>query len=404
MKLTWKIVGLILIAGVIFYFAYLKPRLAEKKIEYTYTALEQGDIESTISTTGTIEAVNTVQVGTQISGTISKIYVDHNDKVRQGQLLAKMDTRLLQTSLENAKANVAVASTKVHQAKDEFLRNSALYDKKVINEKEFKDSEYLYEQTLSNEKSALAAERTSEVNLGYAHIMAPIAGTITERRVEEGQTVAASFATPTLFIIAEDLSKMQILANVDESDIGYIYAGMTARFTVQTYPNKNFFGRVTEVRLQPVTINNVVNYIVVVDVDNKRNLLLPGMTANIDFIVETGKNVLLINNSALRFHPDVVLMNKLMPTLKSKAEALPDSIKGLFLASLNSESPATAMKRSLPSGYSGVFYVTDSKSISFDFVELGITTGLQSEIKSFVGVPQLPVGFKFINGVKKNSK
>lgn len=404
MKIVWKIGGVVLLAAGVFYFAYLRPRLESWKIEYTYTPLEQGDIESTISTTGTIEAVNTVQVGTQISGTIRKIYVDFNDKVKKGQLLAEMDVTLLQTSIDNAEANVAVASARVHQAKDEFLRNRSLFERKVINEKEFKDSEYAYEQALSSEKSAMATARTSQVNLGYAYIKAPIAGTITERRVEEGQTVAASFATPTLFIIAEDLSRMQILSNVDESDIGYIRNGMTARFTVQTYPDRKFYGHVTEVRLQPVTINNVVNYIVVVDVDNKNNLLLPGMTTNIDFIIQTGKNVLLVNNSALRFHPEATLIEKLKPEMRSKAEVLPDSIRAAFVASLNSESAATTFKRSLPSKYNGVFYMTDARSVAFDFVEVGITTGLQSEIKSFVGEAGLPVGFKVINGVKKNGK
>lgn len=404
MKNTWRILIIITAAGIILYFAYLRPRLAAKKIEYTFTTLANGDIESTISTTGTIEALNTVQVGTQISGTIRKIFVDYNDQVKEGQLLAEMDVRLLEASLENAKANLAVTSAKVHQAKDEFSRNRVLYEKKVINEKEYKDSEYLYEQALSSEKSAVAAVRTAEVNIGYAHIKAPIPGTITERRVEEGQTVAASFATPTLFIIAEDLLKMQILANVDESDIGYVHNGMVARFTVQTYPEKKFFGRVSEIRLQPVTINNVVNYIVVIDVDNSKRLLLPGMTANIDFIVDSGKDVLLVNNSALRFHPDAALFEKLKPVISSKAQVLPDSIRMGLLASLDSESPGMTFKRSLPSKLSGIFYMNDAKSVSFDFVELGITTGLESEIKSFVGDPALPAGFKVINGLKKNGK
>lgn len=403
MKRFWKITAIILVASTALYFSWLRPRLSAAHVEYTYTALDTGDIETTISTTGTIQAINTVQVGTQISGTISKIYVDYNDKVKQGQLLAEMDVRLLDASLENARANVAVASAKLHQSKDEYLRNKGLFEKKVVNEKEYKDSEYLYEQAMSSEKSALAAMRTAEVNLGYAHIKAPISGTITERAVEQGQTVAASFATPTLFIIAEDLSKMQILANVDESDIGYVHTGMKARFTVQTYPGKKFYGFVSEVRLQPATINNVVNYIVVVDVDNANRLLLPGMTANIDFIIETKKKVLLVNNSALRFHPDATIMDKIKPAILSQAKSFPDSIQKNLEASLNSESLAS-FRRTLPGKTSGIFYLTDKKEVGFKFVELGITTGLQSEIKSFHGNSDLPKGYKVINGIKANSK
>lgn len=403
MKTIWKIALAIVVAGIAFYFVYLRPRLSASKVEYTYTSLEKGDIESTISTTGTIEALNTVQVGTQISGTISKIYVDYNDKVTKGQLLAEMDIRILQSSLENAKANLAVANARMHQSRDEFQRNKALYERKVISEKEYKDSEYAYEQASSSQASALAAVKTSEVNLGYARINAPITGTITERSVEEGQTVAAAFATPTLFIIAEDLSKMQILANVDESDIGYIQVGMSTRFTVQTYPEKKFYGRVGEIRLQPITINNVVNYIVVVDVDNGNRSLLPGMTANIDFIVESGTNVLLVNNSALRFHPDPTLIEKMKPILLSKAEELPDSIRGAFITSLNSEAPGTAFRGALPSEVKGIFF-NEGKSLTFNFVRLGITTGLQSEIKTFIGEPPLPPGREVINGVKKKSK
>ena len=399
--LKWS-VALILIAGMATYFLYIRPKQAAKKIEYTYTTLEQGDLISSISSTGALEAINTIQVGTQISGTISKLYADYNDQVKSGQVLAEMDVKLLNTALGNARANLSVAETRSRQASDDFHRNKTLFEKKVITEKEFKDSQYAYEQALSNKEAAQASVRSAEVNLGYAHITSPISGTVTERSVEQGQTVAASFATPTLFIIAEDLSKMQILADVDESDIGYIHDSLQVRFTVQTYPEKIFHGSVSQVRLQPIKINNVVNYKVVVNVDNENRLLLPGMTANLDFILETGKNVLLVNNSALRFKPSDLMLQQLKPALREKAKYLPDSVRSSFLASIENEQMYTQnnFRRTLPPGLNGIFYQRDNNTVDFDFIQLGIITGSESEVKSFTsGKPLLP-GAKIINGIK----
>ena len=400
-------VGLLVVTGgVITFFVYVRPKLAAGKMEYTFTTLKKGDIESVISSTGTLEAINTIQVGTQISGTISKIYVDYNDRVRAGQLLAEIDIRLLQASLMNAQANLSVISTRLYQAEEDYKRNKALFEKKVITEKEFKDSQYIYEQTLSNKKAGEAAVKSAEVNLGYAHIRSPIAGTITERSVEEGQTVAASFATPTLFIIAEDLSKMQILANVDESDIGYIGEGMKVRFTVQTYPEKQFYGEVTQIRLQPVNINNVVNYKVVVGVSNEQGLLLPGMTTNLDFISRSAEDVVLINNSALRFRPDMVMVKRVKEVLKQKAKWLPDSIRPSFLAAVEEEEGVTngGFRKVLPPKIGGIFYQPGGNKVDFDFVNLGITTGLQSEVTSLVSGAPLPLDVKVINGIKSKEK
>jgi len=366
---------------------------------FSYTNLEKGTIESTISSTGTLEAINTIQVGTQISGTISKIYVDYNDKVHQGDLLARIDVRLLAASLTNAAANLAVLEAKLHQAEDEFHRNAILFQNKVITEKEFKDSQYLYEQTQSSRDAAKASLQSAKVNLNYAYIRSPISGTITERSVEEGQTVAASFATPTLFIIAENLSNMQILADVDESDIGYIREAMPVRFTVQTYPERKFFGKVSQIRLQPVKVNNVVNYQVVVNVNNKDGLLLPGMTANLDFISESAENVLLVNNSALRFHPNAIMLKQVMPVLLSKAGELPDSISTAFTASIKN-SETTGFRKILPQKWGVIFFQERDGTLDCDFVRLGITTGLQSEIRSFVSGKNLTEGAAVINGIK----
>jgi HlyD family secretion protein len=401
-KYKWLII-LAVIAVVIAGYIYAKPRIKAKKIEFTYTALERGDIEADISSMGTLEAINTVEVGTQISGTITKIHTDYNDLVQEGQLLAEMDVKLLNTALLNAQANRAVIEAQLSQAKDEFERNQMLFQKKVITEKEYKDSKYVYEQILSSKKAAEANVNTAKVNLEYARITSPISGTVTERSVEEGQTVAASFATPTMFIIAEDLSKMQILADVDESDIGYILNGMSARFKVQTYPEKDFYGTVSQIRLQPITINNVVNYQVVVDVNNDQGLLLPGMTASLDFITERAQNVLLVNNSALRFRPTETMLKEIKPVLVEYAKkVLPDSLQSEFNKAINDEEiyTPTNFKKNLPSNINGFFFKNSKDKLDFKFIEIGIITGLQSEIKIFLDDEGLPDGTRVINGIK----
>ncbi|MCK0131604.1 efflux RND transporter periplasmic adaptor subunit [Flavobacteriaceae bacterium F08102] len=400
-KYVWVIALFILL--LIIGFFYVKPRLVAKNISYTYTPIQKGNIESNVSSTGTMKAINTVDIGTQISGTIEKIYVDFNDKVKAGQVLAQMDLKLLKTNLINAKANLGVSQAQLNQAQDVHERNSKLYEKGVISTKEYNASKFAYNQALSAKKAALAAVNTIEVNIGYGHITSPINGTVIERSVEEGQTVAASFATPTLFVIAEDLSKMQILADLDESDIGYIKDSMRVRFTVQTYPEKEFYGIVSQRRLQPIEINNVVNYQVVVDVDNKNGLLLPGMTANLSFITDAASDVLLINNSALRFRPNEIILEKMKPVLKAKAKkSLPDSLQTVFLKTLENEElyTPTNFKKDLPASINGFFYENEEGDLDFTFFEVGIKTGLQSEIKRILDGSTITEGLKVINGIK----
>jgi HlyD family secretion protein len=401
-KYRWLIITLIIIIAVTGYF-YMKPKIKAKNIEYTYTSLQKGDIEASVTSTGTLEAINTVDVGTQISGTIAKIYVDYNDRVKAGQLLAEMDMRMLNTSLQSAKANLAVSQAQLNQVEDQYNRNKVLYEKGVIAEQEYNNSKYTYEQARSVKKAAQASLTNSQVNIGYAKITSPINGIIIEKTVDEGQTVAASFSTPTMFIIAEDLSKMQILADVDESDIGYIKDSMQVRFTIQTYPDTKFFGKVSQIRLQPIEINNVVNYQVVIDVDNKNGLLMPGMTTNIEFITNTAKNVWLINNSALRFRPDDTMLEKIKPVLEENAKKMfPDSIQVKFINTLNNEDLFTPVnfKKELPANINGFFYKNNDGKLDFKFVETGIKIGLQSEIKRFLDGSSISENIKAINGIK----
>jgi len=401
-KYRWLIIALIILIAVIGYF-YMKPKIEAKNIEYTYTTLQKGDIEASVSSTGTLEAINTVDVGTQISGTIAKIYVDYNDRVKVGQLLAEMDMRMLNTSLQSAKANLAVSQSQLNQVEDQYNRNKVLFEKGVIAEQEYNNSKYNYAQAQSAKKAAQASLTSSQVNIGFAKISSPINGIIIEKTVDEGQTVAASFSTPTMFIIAEDLSKMQILADVDESDIGYIKDSMQVRFTIQTYPDAKFFGKVNQIRLQPIEINNVVNYQVVINVDNKNGLLIPGMTTNIEFITATAKNVWLLNNSALRFRPDQTMLNKIKPGLEEKAKKmLPDSIQVRFNNAINNEelfTPAN-FKKGLPDNINGFFYKNNEGKLDFKFIEIGIKVGLQSEIKRFLDGSEISESIKAINGIK----
>ncbi|WP_298369393.1 efflux RND transporter periplasmic adaptor subunit [uncultured Lutibacter sp.] len=400
-KWRWVILGGVCISALIYF--NVKPTLKVKNLEFTYTILEKGNIESIVSSTGTLEAIITVEVGTQISGTIKKIYVDYNDNVIAGQLLAEMDLRLLNTNLNNALANLAVCTSQLNHANDQFNRDKRLFERGVISELEYQNSKYNFEQAESVKKAALATVKNIQVSISFAHIRSPINGTITKRSVEEGQTVAASFATPTMFIIAEDLSKMQILADVDESDIGYINNGMKARFTVQTYPKKEFYGQVSQIRMQPIKINNVVNYQVVIDVDNKEKLLLPGMTASIEFIVNVANNVLLINNSALRFRPNEAMLNEMKPILIAKGKAfLPDSIQQDFIAGIKNEELylSANFKKKLPTKIDGIFMKNEKGKLEFKFIEIGMKTGLQSEIKSFLDSITLDEGTKVINGIK----
>jgi HlyD family secretion protein len=246
-------------------------------------------------------AVSTVQVGTQVSGQVAEIHADFNDRVRKGQLIARIDPTLQEQAVRDAEAGMARAQADLEQREFQFAQAKPLWEQRVITETEYRTAEY----NLALAKSSLTSAQTSleraQRNLGYTYIHAPIDGTVIERNVDVGQTVAASLSAPQLFLIAEDLSRMQILVSVDESDIGDICEGQEARFTVQAYPNETFTGVVKQVRLQSKTQENVVNYTVVVEVSNPDRKLLPGMTATVDFILAQAGDVLTVPNAALRF-------------------------------------------------------------------------------------------------------
>lgn len=280
-----------------------KKSTAASTPTYRFATIERGDLEAAVSATGTLSAVTTVQVGTQVSGKIVEIMVDFNDRVKKGQLIARIDPTLPEQAVRDAQAGVERNQAEVEQAEREYERNKQLFDRKVLTEVEFNNAKYGLAVARANVKSAQVTLDRARQNLSYTQIYAPIDGIVVERSVELGQTVVASMSTPQLFLIANDLSQMQILASVDESDIGAINEGQDVRFSVQAYPNEHFSGAVKQVRLQSKTTENVVNYTVVVRVANNSGKLRPGMTATLEFLTGTASQALLAPNAALRFRP-----------------------------------------------------------------------------------------------------
>jgi HlyD family secretion protein len=273
------------------------------KTGYRFVEVTRGDVVSSVSSTGTLQALTTVQVGTQVSGKVSDIYVDFNDHVKKGQLIARIDPTLLEQAVRSAEADLERNRAELEQSQRDFDRISRLYQSKVVTESDFNAAEYKLAVAKASMKSAEISLERAQQNLGYSEIHSPIDGVILDRSVDEGQTVAASFSAPQLFLIAEVLSAMEILASVDESDIGLIQEGQDVQFTVQAYPDESFKGVVKQVRLQSTTQENVVNYTVAIAVQNPGGRLLPGMTATVDFIVSQATDVLMVPNAALRFRP-----------------------------------------------------------------------------------------------------
>jgi HlyD family secretion protein len=292
-------------AGLFWYFRSAEARSAPT---FRFAAVERATLESTVSSTGALSAVRTVQVGTQVSGQISALYVDFNDKVKKGQLLARIDPTLQQQAVAESQAALERAEAQLAQAKSEFDRNKSLFDAQVITATEFTTIQVTYRLAQSNVRSAqISLDRTRQ-NLAYTSIFSPIDGVIVSRAVELGQTVAASLSTPELFRIAESLAEMQILASVDESDIGKIAVDQPASFTVAAYPTRTFNGKVRQKRLLSAVTDNVVNYTVVIAVENTDGKLLPGMTATVKFVTARADDVLAVPNSALRFTPTAEML------------------------------------------------------------------------------------------------
>jgi HlyD family secretion protein len=281
----------------------------DKKYEFRFDKVTEGDITMYVTATGTINAVTSVEVGTQVSGIIMKLYADFNSIVKDGQVIAQIDPTFLQQAVKDASANLERVQAQYADAKRILERTKSLFEKDLESQMNYDAAITQFESNSAALKQATATLDRAKINLAYATIYAPISGVVIDRKVNVGQTVAASFSSPTLYTIANDLHKMQVQATVDESDIGKINLGQEANFTVDAYADDRFTGTVSQIRLAPVSIQNVVNYTVIIDFNNDQLKLMPGMTANVKILVGSSTNVLRIPNMALRFQPPADLVD-----------------------------------------------------------------------------------------------
>lgn len=384
----------LLITGAVIFLA-----LREGNTGYVFDTEEvtRGSVNITITATGTLEATNTVVVGTQVSGVIEKLYVDFNSVVKKGQLIAELDKSTLLSSLENAEADVNRARAEYEYQESNLARMKVLSDQEMLADSDYDLAEYNFKISKASLKSALANFDKANRNLSYAMIYSPIEGVVLNRAVEEGQTVAASMNTPELFTITNDLSVMQVEADVDEADIGMVKMGQRVDFTVDAYPDDTFTGAVSEVRLQPTESSNVVTYTVIVTVNNPEHKLKPGMTASITDYVEESGNVLLLAGKAIRFQPDQSLMKEYMSTLPEdqRPSPPPQEKQGTL-----GPPPGAEMDESHQ-----IVWVKDGNSMKQVVVETGINDGSHIEVLAGLSAGDLVVtSMEKVSGKKTEQK
>jgi HlyD family secretion protein len=322
----------------------------KKEAAYSFETVkvEKGSISNTVTATGTIEAITSVNVGTQVSGIIQKVYVDFNDNVKQGQLLAKLDETALRAQLDQSQSTVDQAQAELTYQESTFTRLKALYEKKLIAQTDYDQALYNFQRSKASLANAKSAYDRTKVNLDYATIFSPIDGVVLNRAVEEGQTVAASFNTPTLFTIVNDLTQMEVQTSVDEADIGKVKVNQRVEFTVDAYPDDKFTGSVSELRLQPVTTNNVVTYVVILSAPNPDKKLMPGMTASATIYVEEKGNTLFVAGKALRFTPDTAYLKRLSAAITDQKNIPQGSAQSSQLI------PSGAIAQNDPEGISSI--------------------------------------------------
>jgi HlyD family secretion protein len=416
MKKILIIIGVVIVlAGGVMFFLQQRTN-ASKQVaeEFKFEVLTRGTLENLVSSTGTLSAVGTVEVGSQISGIVEKVYVDYNDRVKKGQLLALVDKSLLDAAVRDAEASVAKNQAQINQAETEYQRKQKLFEEGYISEMDLLTVQTSVETARAAGISAEIALKKAKTNLKYAEIRSPIDGTVIDRSVEAGQTIAASTSAPTLFTIAEDLAKMEIEALVDESDIGQIKEGIPVRFTVQAYPDEEFTGTVRQIRLNPTTVQDVVNYTVIVTASNEQGLLLPGMTATVDFLVEERKDVLLVPNTALSLQPPQELMEQLHQQFQRNITGEMAGQQGSMPPRRNGEGPPAdggegRMGREDLRGseensglkMARVFYLDEAGKLNMAGFFAGITNGVLTEV---VRSQQLHEGLRVITGITTTQK
>ena len=280
----------------------------QPKVTYTTATAEVQNVSTSITATGTIEPVTKVDVGTQVSGIIDKIYVDYNSEVHKGQVIAELDKTNLLSELASAKSNLSNAQSNLNYQSSNYNRYKTLYDKGLVSANDYENARLSYEQAQQQVAVQQQNVTKAQTNLGYATILSPIDGVVLSREVEEGQTVASAMTTPTLFIIAQDLTDMRVIADIDEADIGGVREGQHVVFTVDAYPDDTFDGTVTQVRQQATTESNVVTYEVVIAAPNESLKLKPGLTASVSIFTLEKNGVLAVPSKALRFTPNEAIL------------------------------------------------------------------------------------------------
>ena len=305
----WLVVAVVIIIAIVAW--ALSGGKKEEQITFDTAAVAPANIMNSITATGTIEPVTSVTVGTQVSGIVSKLYVDYNSVVKKGQVIAELDKTNLMSQLNSAKTQLATAQSQLNYQTTNFNRYKNLYQKGLVAADDFDNAKLSYTQAKEQVASAKEEVQRAQTNLGYATITSPIDGIVLSKSVEEGQTVAASFSTPELFTIAQDLTNMQVVANVDEADIGDVKEGERVSFTVDAYPDDTFEGTVKQVRQEATTTNNVVTYEVVISAPNADLKLKPGLTANVTIYTAERKGVLSVPSKALRFTPQKETVGKM---------------------------------------------------------------------------------------------
>jgi len=347
--------------------------LKEKKtVDVITDTIENGTVQTVVTSTGYVQPVLQVSVGTQVSGIIDNLYVDFNSVVKKGQLLATLDMSVLNEKVDQAKASVTAAKSALVLAQQTYDRTKSLYDQKAETQTNMEAATNGLEQAKTNVNNANSNLIQANINLGYAKIYSPIDGVILNRAVDQGQTVAASFNTPTLFLIANDLTKMEVQANMDEADVGGLAVGQNCKFTVDAYPDMTFDGTISQIRLNPVTTNNVVTYTVIINAPNPDKKLFPGMTANITVILQE-ENGLVVPMGALRFTPTAQIAKIMKVQLPEQQQ------KGKGQGQGRGQGQAKDGNHKKPQG---VWIQSADGTYTHQVVEIGLNDGISAIIKS----------------------
>lgn len=380
-RIIWiSIVLVVALAVVLWFVKHKAPQivLATEKPHYGYIA-------NTITATGTIQPVDTVAVGTQVSGVISKVYVDFNSKVKKGELLAELDKTILNAQVQQNVGMVQQAQSQLSYEQSNFNRQSELYNAGAISKADYETAQNAYKVAEANVKSAQSQLAAAQKNLSLASIYSPIDGTVLSRNVSEGQTVAASFNTPTLFSIAKDLTQMQVRAAVDEADIGNIVKGQKTTFTVDAFPNDVFNGTVFEIRLQPAVSANVVTYTTIINTTNNDLKLKPGMTANITVYTKEDSNALLISARATKFKPDSSIIKKytIDDSRKTKGQQTANDPGGNENLKKKNNKPANdPVSKDSSDQKKASVWVLNGNTLTRHFIRIGLEDGTQVQVLS----------------------